>query len=82
MRDVMTIPQAAEVLQIGTSTAYALARSGKLPVVRIGSQGADHPPRRGSGWSTPSPAPPASTAPAASCDQGRSGGWKSRGKRG
>ena len=33
---VMTIEQAAEYLQIGRSSAYLAARTGELPVIKIG----------------------------------------------
>ena len=35
---VLTIPDVAETLQIGRSAAYALARSGELFTIKVGSQ--------------------------------------------
>lgn len=35
---VLTIPDVADTLQIGRSAAYALARSGKIFTIRVGSQ--------------------------------------------
>lgn len=34
--DVLTIPEAAEVLRLGRNTAYDLARMGRIPTVRMG----------------------------------------------
>ena len=33
---ILTIPEAAAFLRIGVGTAYALAKEGKLPAVKIG----------------------------------------------
>ena len=35
---VLTIPDVADTLQIGRSAAYALARSGELFTIKVGSQ--------------------------------------------
>jgi len=35
---VLTIPDVADTLQIGRSAAYALARSGELFSIRVGTQ--------------------------------------------
>ena len=35
-RATLTLPEAAQVLGISRSTAYELARTGKLPVLRLG----------------------------------------------
>lgn len=35
---VLTIPEAAELLAIGRTQAYELARTGELPTVRIGAR--------------------------------------------
>ncbi len=35
-RATLTLPEAAHVLGISRSTAYELARTGKLPVLRLG----------------------------------------------
>ena len=35
---VLTIPDVADTLQVGRSAAYALARSGELFTIKVGSQ--------------------------------------------
>lgn len=35
---MLTIPEVAKVLRIGEKTAYVLAREGKLPALRVGTQ--------------------------------------------
>ena len=35
-RQTVTIPEAAEVLGIGRSAAYEAAKTGQIPVIRIG----------------------------------------------
>lgn len=35
---LLVIPEAAEILQVSNSRAYALARAGVIPVVRVGRQ--------------------------------------------
>jgi excisionase family DNA binding protein len=37
-RDTLTVDEAAAVLGIGRSSAYTAARSGDLPVIRIGKR--------------------------------------------
>ncbi len=36
--EYLTIPEVALLLRIGQKTAYALAREGKLPAIRVGNQ--------------------------------------------
>lgn len=36
--DVITVPELAKMLRIGRNTAYDLANSGKLLVVKVGNQ--------------------------------------------
>jgi excisionase family DNA binding protein len=38
VRDTLTVDEAAAVLGIGRSSAYTAARSGDLPVIRIGNR--------------------------------------------
>ncbi|RTL63699.1 MAG: DNA-binding protein [Hyphomicrobiales bacterium] len=37
-RLTMTVPEAAEVLGIGRAAAYEAARSGQLPIIRVGKR--------------------------------------------
>lgn len=36
--DVVTVPELAKMLRIGRNTAYDLANSGRLQVVKVGNQ--------------------------------------------
>ena len=36
MPDVMTVPEAAQVLRLGRNTAYDLARTGAIPTIKLG----------------------------------------------
>jgi excisionase family DNA binding protein len=37
VNDLLTVPQAAKILNLGKSTTYALVESRELPAVRIGT---------------------------------------------
>jgi len=35
-RDVLTVPEAADILSISVGSAYAAARAGEIPAIRVG----------------------------------------------
>ena len=42
--EYLTLPEAAALLRIGERTAYALARKGELPAIKVGGQWRVHRP--------------------------------------